>query len=39
MLRAHHLSPAKGGCGSAIGFGAVAVLTAAAACVALKKKN
>ena len=32
-------APAKGGCGSAIGFGAVAVLAAAAACVALKKKN
>ena len=31
--------PAKSGCGAVMSFGAVAVLTAAAACVALKKKN
>ena len=30
---------AKGGCGSVIGFGAVAILAAAAAAVALKKKD
>ena len=31
--------PAKGGCGAVVGFGVVAVLTAAAAVVALKKKD
>ncbi len=32
-------APAEGGCASAIGFGAVAILAAAAAVVALKKKD
>jgi len=31
--------PAEGGCGSVIGFSAIAVLAAAAAAVALKKKD
>jgi hypothetical protein len=32
-------APKKGGCGSVVGFGAVAVLAAAAAAVVLKKKD
>ena len=32
-------APAESGCGSVVGFGAVAILAAAAAAVALKKKD